>query len=261
MRIPHVRRVGAVLVAVPLALAGLAATPPEGCYAAIEDDPATEVDETLLACEKATWIADPSGTKAGNAAVTGATAFPTLVEDEPTESVASPGGASSGAGYLGTSLLQLAEQNIDATGFTIKSQFTGVIDRLALTLHGAYSGYGSTGGPTDRKPMTAYVSIEIDDEPVVLPQTLEIDFTTDAAPTANASERFRATLTGLAEALEDYGLDTSADAVHDITIRITPRYLNTEPVVLFLYGTKEVPSGVVFNPVTLDPEVVTVAGY
>lgn len=253
------RRLVAGLLAAPLALAGLAAADvPDGCYAAIEDDPATEdVDETVLACEKATWIADSTGAKAGNLAVTGATDFPTLVDEEPADSVASPGGAASGAGYLGTSLLQLAEQEPDATGLTIKGQFTGVIDRLALTLHGVYTGYGSTGGPTDRKPMTAYVSMEVDGLPVIGVQSREIAFTTDAAPTASASERFRANLTDLAVDLEDWGVDMDPDAVHEVTIRVTPRYLNTQPVMLFLFGTSEVPSGVVFNPVTVDTEVTT----
>lgn len=267
------RSVAAGLSVAALAMTGLAATAPDGCYAAIEDDPATEdVDETVIACEQATWVADPSGTKAGNLAVTGGTDFPTLVDEEPEESVASPGGAASGAGYLGTSLLQLAEPDVDASGFTIKGQFTGVIDRLALTLHGAHFGYGKlpfppTGpippddpnpmAPTEQSPMTAYVSLEVDGLGVIPTQTLEIDFTTDDAPTAAASERYRVVLTDLAVELEDWGVDMGPDAVHDITIRVTPRFINTDPVVLFLYGTSEVPSGVVFNPVEPDAEVAT----
>lgn len=253
------RSVAAGLSAAALAVTGLAATAPDGCYAAVEDDPATEdVDETVLACERPTWIADGSGAKAGNLAVTGATDFPTLVDEEPTESVASPGGASSGAGYLGTSLLQLAEEEPDATGFTIQGRFTGVLDNLAITLHGRHTGYGSTGSPADRKPMTAYLSMEVDGVPIIPVQGLEVAFTTDAAPTANASERFRVNVTGLHKALEGWDIEVGDDIEHDITIRVTPRYLNTGPAVLFLFGTSEVPSGVVLNQVALDPEVATV---
>ncbi len=49
--------------------------------------------------------------------------------------------------------------------------------------------------------------------------------------------------------------------VHEVTVRITPRYINTDPAVLFLFGTTEVPSGIVFNPLVLDPEVTTVSGF
>lgn len=257
---PRLRSIAAGLSAAALALTGIAADPEDACYAVVEDDAGTaEVDETVLACQRDTWIADPTGTKAGNVAITGAAAYPTLVDEEPTASVASPGGASSGAGYLGTSLLQLAEQEPDGTGFTIKGEFTGVLDNLAITLHGMYNGYGSTGSPADRKPMTAYVSMEVDDVPVIPLQSVQTDFTTDAAPTASASRRFRLNVTGLHDLLDAYGIEFGDDISHQLTIRVTPRYLNTDPVVLFLFGTSEVPSGVVLNQVALDPDVVTVS--
>lgn len=259
----RLRSIATGIATAALASSILAAAPAEGCYVAIADDPKTEADETVEACEKQLWIADPSGTKAGNLAAFDQAQFPTLSETAPASSVASPDGAGSGAGYLGTSLLQLAEDDPNRTGFTIKGQFTGVIDALALELHGVHTGFGKlpfspTGpvppenpnptAPVERSPMSAYVSIEVDGKTIIPTQNLEVEFATDAAPTANAAERFQATITGLASKLKRVPNAYDPEAVHEITVRITPRYINTDPVVLFLYGTTEVPSNIVFNP-------------
>lgn len=260
-------RLAAPIAVAALSLAGIAAgTPVEGCYVAIEGDAAT-ADDDVFACETATWIADPAGSKVGNLAVADDTRYPTFSDEEPAASVSS----GAGAGYLGTSLLQLNEPDVDATGFTIKGEFTGPIDALAITLHGVHSGLGRlpfspTGpippenpnptAPVERAGMTAYVSLEVDGMPIIPGQSLAVAFTTDAAPTAAASERYRATITDLANDL--YGLDLGAETVHQVTLRVTPRYINTDPAVVYLYGTSEVPSGVVFNPLVLDENVTTV---
>lgn len=253
-------RITTLLVSGAVGLSTLALAPAEDapCYLALGADTPDDASDDVEACQITTWIADAAGTKAGNLAAAGATDFPTFSDVEPTGSVASAGGFQSGAGYLGTSLLQLAEENPELTGFTIEGEITGVIDALAITLHGRHNGYGSLGSPTDRKHFTAYVSLEVDGVAVIPVQSLQVEFTTDPAPTANASERFRANITGLAKKLRRVENAYDPSATHQVRLRITPRYVNTDPATLFLYGTKEVPSGVVFNPAQLDPDVSTV---
>lgn len=257
------RRLLAVLTVLPLAIASLAALPDEGCYVAVAGDPAT-TDDDVIACETPMWIQDEAGTKAGNlAAVDQADSpFPTFGPEEPTTSVT--GGA--GAGYLGTSLLQLTEPRPDATGFTVIGTFDGVLDSMVVTLHGLHNGYGAlptstddpVGGlnptrPTERNPMTAYIALEIDGIKVLGTQSTEVELLTSPAPTANAAEQYQVAITGLAGLFSEFGL--ALDGTHDVKLRVTPRYLNTDPAVLFLYGTSEVPSSIVFNQVEIAEEL------
>ncbi|MFP5308203.1 MAG: hypothetical protein ACLGIR_01320 [Actinomycetes bacterium] len=258
-------RAVAALLALPLAVSTMAAHAPEGCYVAIENDPDDPTDD-VFACERETYVADTAGTKVGNLYTADAATLPTFVDDAPAQSVR----AGAGAGFLGTSLLQLAEDDYNDTGFAVVGEFEGLVDTISLELHGVHSGFGRlpvsptdpTGrepnptAPVDRAAMTAYVSIEIDGNAVVAPQTLMVEFTTDQAPTAAASERFRAVLTGVGELYEAWGIDPAA--TNEVLIRVTPRYVNTDPVVAFLYGTTEVPSSIVFNSLSAPEEGVTV---
>lgn len=257
------RRLLAVLTVLPLAIASLATDHEDGCYVAVAGDPAI-TDDDVIACEAPTWIQDAAGNKAGNLAAVDQTdsPFPTFGPEEPTTSVT--GGA--GAGYLGTSLVQTLEPRPDATGFTIVGSFDGVVDSMVITLHGIHNGYGALPTriddpveglnptrPTERNPMTAYVALEIDGIPVLNKQSKQVELLTAPAPTANAAEQYQVAITGLAGFFAAY--DLALDGTHEIKLRVTPRYLNTDPVVLFLYGTSEVPSSIVFNQVEIPAEL------
>lgn len=233
---------------------------PEGCYVALERDAATP-DDDAIACTATTYLADNGGTKAGNVdELNGGGATAILVDDEPTESVT----AGAGAGHLGTSYLQLVagSQEQFSTGMAIAGEYSGVLDNLDVTLHGFHTGYGAlpvstadpTGEPnptrpTERNAMQAYVDFTVDGIKVM--DDVEIETLMAPAETANAAETFRFRIAGIAALLDSFpGFDV--DAAHTFELRVTPRFINTDPAVVFVFGTTEVPSTVVVNT---DPAV------
>lgn len=242
----HSRLLSAAAIA-GLAFSGLAAEA-DTCRTEVVDE-SVEIE----LCEIPTWVKDP-GHKAGNAAITGAVEFPFLSGDAPDASVT----AGAGGGYAG-SLGQGANGTAGPEStLTVDGSFTGLIDSMHLTLHAlVYNGYGSTGTPTDRKPHSAYVEVDVDGAPLVF-QT-EVEFLTTEAPDANAAMQFDVVLTGLYDFMVEAhvfdGVSLEPDAEHTIQIRVTPRYVNTDAVVVYVYDTTEVPSSVVFNPAVLPEGV------
>lgn len=241
-----------------IAAFAIAGEVPEGCHVAQErvaEDPEDDPEEDLVVCTEPTFLADASEVKAGNVTAADEQPSAVLVAEEPTESVAD----GAGGGFLGTSLLQLNEPNEYATGLTIGGQSSGPLDSLDVTLHGFHTGYlalpvspsdptGSDPNPTNpitRQDAQFYVDLVVDG--ATLMNNVEIESLMAPAETANAAETFRFRITGISDVFEPSSPMT-AESSPTIELRVTPRFINTEPVIVFVYGTTEVPSSVVLNP-------------
>lgn len=254
MSVRSPRLLAGALVLGSIAAFAVAGHVPEGCHVAQErvvEDP----EDDLVVCTATTYLADASGNKVGNTTAPDEAPSAVLVDEAPTESVTS----GAGAGFLGTSLLQLNEPNEYASGLTIGGQADGPVDSLDVTLHGFHTGYlalpvsptDPTGGepnptgPVTRQNAEFYVDLVVDGATVM--NNVQIESLMEPAESANAAETFRFRITGISNVFEGFSPMT-ADSAPQIELRVTPRFINTEPVLVFVYGTTEVPSTVVVNP-------------
>lgn len=254
------RRLLTLFAVTALAAVGLAAAVPDGCYVAVQNDPETP-DDDVVACQLETWFQDPGTNKAGNLAAVDAYDYPTWGVEPPAASVSD----GAGGGFLGHMAAAFGVDESDRRlGATFAGSFTGPVDRMALTLHYFYNGYGSIGDQSDpdpnrattRKDLSSYVTLVIDGTRInTLGGEEGIDLTTSPAETANAADKGQLTITGIAEAMQLFGMDMGADTEHTVEITVTPRYINTDAAVVFVFGTTEVPGGIVFNPPVVDEDV------
>lgn len=238
-----------LLAILPLAAVSLASTEAPECYlidlAGTPDDTSDDVE----ACELETWF-HRADTPAGNVEALGAESYPTFDTNPPAGSVT----AGNGGGYLGSSIVNVADPGSPTSGVRFVGEFDGVMDVMDITLHGFYNGYGSTGGPTDRRAHTIDLYLAIDGVQVV--SGTEVSVGTSEAETANAAHQFDFAVTGLAQLMDVFGFDLTA--THTIELTVVPKYVNTNPVALYVYDTTEVPGGILFNPSEIDEKATVV---
>lgn len=237
----HARRPAAALAALGLAATfTLAAHVPEGCYVALEGDPATE-DDDVIACEEQHWF-HRATTHAGNVGYvdpTGTHGLATFDTSPPAGSVT--GG--NGGGYLAT---QGLGQDPDLLEAQFSGTFTGVLDRVDIDLHQLVATEDELQGE-----VTIQVIIEVggaqiaDFDEVVVPTVVE-------EASAAGSTRADFAVTGLAERFAQFGgvLPNDADTTHEITLKIRENW--TDNAAIWAFDTTEVPGGITFNALELD---------
>lgn len=241
-----------LLAAVPLAAMSFATTDAPPCYAVDVAGTPDDTTDDLEACELETFF-HRAETPAGNVEALATGSFPTFDTNPPAGSVA--GG--NGGGYLGSSPVDFAAPRDPAGALTFVGTFEGVIDTLDITLHGFYNGYGSTGGPTNRHPHTLNVYLTVDG--IQLLGATQVSAGTSPAESANAAEQFDFAITDIARLMDGFGLTLGGE--HTVELTVAPKYFNTNPVVLYVYDTTEVPGGIVFNPATIDENATVVDAY
>ncbi|HVM27970.1 MAG TPA: hypothetical protein VM433_09905 [Mycobacteriales bacterium] len=218
------RRAGLALGLTAALALGLPAGADDTCYTRVVDGPQF--------CTTQVWFV-PAETKVGNLAATGATSYPTWTGTAPTQSVAQ--GAGGGYATNGVQRQQNAASD-PATGALFKGTHTGRLDNLAVTMY--------LFAPAKQNDPTYYGGVDVVVDGKVL---LTID--TDGLPLSSGGNAVLKTdfaVTNLHRAMERAGLDTSAEAVHDVELFLTSYTLATTTSV-FVYGTTEAPSTMVFN--------------
>lgn len=237
-----------LLAALPLAAVSLAA---EGeveephCYLVDVEDTPDDLEDDVEACAVETWF-HRAATPVGNAEALAAESFPTFDTTPPAGSVA--GG--NGGGYGGSSIVEIADPGSPTAGARFVGEFEGVIDVIDVTLHGFYNGFGSTGGPTDRRAHTIDLYLTIDGATITGPTEISVATSDFDDPTA-APHQFDFAVTGIAKMIHMYGLDPVGP--HTVELTIVPKYINTNPAAIYVYDTTEVPGGIHFNPAEIDP--------
>lgn len=235
------RSVLAAAAVLPLALSVMAHASSPDCRVFEDPDPQTSGDEVMI-CQLQTWFTNTDSPVA-NATYTGETSPPTWTTEEPHAAMAE----GAGGGGFGSSIVGIAEPG-DLSGVRFVGTFEGLLDTIDITLHGYHNGYGRTATPTWRDSHTADVVINLNGLPVF---QNEVDFHTTPAGPVNTAGKFRLTVAGLATYLPSVGL--SPDGSHELEIVVTPKYINTNPVAGYAWGSTDFPGGVTFNPVEVDP--------
>lgn len=198
------------------------------CRLADPDDP----DSSEL-CREQAWFA-PAETKAGNLGALGLTGLPTWTDEEPTTSVT--GGA--GGGYLGSPVVDIVFPTSPEAGVTFEGTFTGPLDSLLVTLH-AFLPYKNA---TDGTKHGFTTELLIDEEPIFFAGG---PFDVAISPAGDAVYEMQFAFTDLLRDIEEY-VGTGPDTEHTIRLNVSPYYVGDEA--LYVYGTSEVPGGLVFNP-------------
>lgn len=237
----RIRTITAGLLALPLALTAVAAETPETCYVALEGDPDTAEDD-VLACELQTWL-HASTTKVSNLSDVDAQPPVGFDENEPTASVT----AGAGAGALGSGVPRAAGETTGSS-LVVEGTFTGPIDVLDFDLH-AIAPLSPVYTPDD-----IALTVEIDGVPVMTHGTQRI-VNVKPAPNATSPATFQLdfAVTNIATYFELAGLDLSPDAEHTVRVVAQPWFVNSGNWI-WVFDTTEVPSGITFNPVVIDPD-------
>ena len=199
-------------------------------------------------CTQQVWFTD-GGTKAGNLAATGATAFPTWDTTAPATSVT--GGA--GGGFLSNGVnRQMATdpQRDAATGATWTGTFTGDIDNAVVEL------YMFAPATATADPAGAYVGsteLDIDGQKVLLPSQVNLQLT----PAGDAVLKTKFAITDIQTAMADNGIATGPGVEHTIRFFFSAYGLVSATSVI-VYDTTEVPAGMTFNAPVLEEGLVTI---
>lgn len=191
-------------------------------------------------CERSVWFT-PAETKVGNLAATGATAFPTWDEEEPTASVT----AGAGGGYAANGTFRQTEGNSDPTFMaTFVGAHEGRIDNLDVTL------YLFAPGRQNETTFSASADLLVDGARVMSFDQADLPL----APAGDAVLSTAFAVTDVEAALLRKGIDPQA--THEITVAVTGYAIATTSAV-FVYDTTEVPAGMVFNAPVLREGVPT----
>lgn len=241
------RRVIAALALLPVGASVIAAGPAEGCQTITVETRDATTEQNV--CEEATWF-HRNGARI-NEYGEGGNSVPTWSTEEPTGSFQGGEGAMQ-LGFPASVVSGTAGEDHANSGAVFEGTYEGPIDVMDVTIHAFYSGYLSTGNPTERADFSVSTGLIIDGEPVLIPGAyLMEDVTTKETGTPGLYE-IRFAVTGIAEFMQDY--DMALDGQHDIHLEIAPNYVNTQPVSFFVYDTTEVPGGIVFNPLELSED-------
>lgn len=168
---------------------------------------------------------------------------PTWDTTAPTQSVRDGAGCAS----VDSPFTQSASDNIYDT--TFEGTFTGNLDTLTVEAHSIYVGPARNGGA-----MTVGVRLLVDGEAVVIsPDGISrLVQVTPVPSSTRLSERVRLSITDIGFVAE------TEDAEHIVTLLLhNGQTLSTGPTVTDMAGawvwdTTEVPSGITFNPATLE---------
>lgn len=232
-------RAAAAIAAVGLAATfSIAAHAPEGCYVALEGDPAIE-DDDVFACEQQTWFhaAETPATTVAHLDPTGTHGVATFDTSEPAGSVT--GG--NGAGYFNTQAGGLGDQFFTAQ---FDGSFTGVIDRVDVDLHTLG---GVRPNPTADLRILVDIAVIIDGTEVLI-EEVYVDAVPEESSSAGA-QRLDFAITGLASRLAALGVANDETTEHEVTLVF--REFPTISGTLYVFDTTEVPGGITFNPPAL----------
>ncbi|MFP5308208.1 MAG: hypothetical protein ACLGIR_01345 [Actinomycetes bacterium] len=235
----RIRTAAVALLTLPLALSTVAANHvPEGCYVAVAG--ATEADD-VIACQQQVWL-HQSTTKVSNLASQGVQPDVSWNTTAPTASVSS--GAGGGAAAAGAS--RTAEER-EAAALVVEGKFTGVLDRMDVDLHLL------TPLRTVYAPDDITIGITVNGVEIASPTTQRI-VNVRPAPNASTGAAFQQdfVITGLAEALDVFGVENLPTTEHTIKVEFRPWFVNSGNWV-YVFDTTEVPSNITFNAVTPDP--------
>lgn len=246
-------RLLALLAVLPLAAVSLANAESPACYTVDDGGTPDDTSDDVEACELETWF-HRADTPAGNVEALGAEAYPTFDTNPPAGSVTE----GNGGGYLGSSIVNIAEPGSPASGVRFVGEFDGVIDRMDVTLHLFYNGFGGTAGPSERRPHSIDLYLSIDGFQVLTASKDAVTTSDFDDPTAGPHQ-LDFTIIDLAGLIDAYGLDV--DATHSVELTIVPKYINTNPVAMYVYDTTEVPGGIFFNPVEIDESATVIDAF
>ena len=228
-----------------LATAGVAEEP--ACYQTAVDAEGNPTGPAY--CTQQVWFTD-GGTKAGNLAATGATAFPTWDTTAPTTSVT--GGAGGGFFSNGVGRQMASDPQTDAaTGATFTGTFTGDLDNMIVEL------FMFAPATAAADPAGAYVGsieLDIDGQQVMVPTQVNLQL----EPAGDAVLKTKFALTDLTEAMQYAGVASGPDVAHTVRFFFSAYGLVSATSVI-VYDTTEVPAGITFNTATLPEGIVAVA--
>jgi len=129
---------------------------------------------------------------------------------------------------------------------------TGNIKELTVELHSIYAGAARAMGAFG-------VAIEVGIDGVIYKPTATngVIRATPVPSSTRASEKVLVSLTGF-NVVDDRDRDGVADEgpgtkLHQITVKVRNGFIDANPVGAFVYDSTEVPSGVTFNPATIEP--------
>ena len=237
-------RTAAALAALGLAAGLTVAAAPDGCYVALDHDATTEADD-VIACEEQHWF-HRSTSHAGNLGYvdpSGTHGLATFDTNPPAGSVS--GG--NGGGYLAT---QALGQDPDLLEAQFSGTFTGVLDRMDIDLHQLVATEDELQGEVTIQVIVEVAGAEIVNfDEVVVPTVVE-------EASAAGSTRADFAITDLAARFEQFGgaLPNAPDTTHEVTLKIRENW--SDNVAVWAFDTTEVPGGITFNAVELEPGTV-----
>lgn len=242
-------RTAAALLVLPLALSAVAFNTPEGCYVALEGDPATTEDD-VHACELATWL-HASDTKVSNLSDLGVQPPVGYDTEAPTQSVQD----GAGAGAFGSGLTRAQAGEDTASSLKVAGTFTGPIDVMDFDLHAIAPGFAAY------KIDDIDLKITIDGITLVPSGTQRIvNFRTAPNGSAPATVQLDFAITNLAALMEFVDMDLSPEAEHTIEITVQPWFVDSGNWV-WVFDTTEVPSAITFNPLEIDPAAAKIPAF
>ncbi|MGH2692799.1 MAG: hypothetical protein ACRDHM_09885 [Actinomycetota bacterium] len=197
--------------------------------------PADPSDDVQV-CTLKTFIHQGSQ-KLGNLAGAGQSTYPTWSTTAPTETMFLGGGGA----YLANGPGTVADPGNSLHEPRFAGSFTGTLDNMAISLY--------MQAPVDlalTAPYSMELRITIDGEMAVERVFPEPEFTAPVELVNDRVCRIRFATTNLYETMKLLDLDTSPEAQHAITVQIAAYYYGTDNAV-FLYGSTDAPSGIVFN--------------
>jgi hypothetical protein len=224
------RRLAAVAVLAPFALATVAAYAPdplpENCRIVNQGDPSNP-DDDLEVCDVRTYFECPGAVPVNNVTQVQSDAVPSWSETE-------PGSFADGNGCGTVDPGALVGRTVDTT---FEGTFDGRIDGMDIVLHATSVPYDITLGG----PLKVGVTVEIDG--AVLYDNAETDVNGTVDETGLIAEYVigipNVGRTGFAD-----------DGTHDVKVIVSQWFIDT--VGLQYMGAAEVPSGIRFNPPTVS---------
>ena len=191
------------------------------CRAIRVDDPATAPTEAAQVCRLATWLHNSN--KLGN------TGSPTWDTTAPTASISAGGGS------------MVVSSSVFGAALQLTGTHTGTIDNIAATLYLTSPMYAALPG--------AYpYNFQLVVDGVTLFEQLDTETRVESVPAAGdvPATMTRFAFTDIYAAMQREGLDTAADAVHEIEILVQGHFSDSGNVV-FHFDSTEHPSGLMFN--------------